>query len=104
MAQTDTTTFDESLTARELAHAGASATYIAYYLKAKELGESTASTRHAEKVVNRSVNYSGGGFHDSLWVDTPRYPDSDNPYGADGRNANILREAGVAPYDSRGKF
>jgi len=51
---------------------------------------------HAEKVVNRDVSYSGGGFHESLWNADPRYPNnSDNPYGADGTNKEILQAAGV---------
>jgi len=86
-------------TADELRDAGASATYIAYYQTAKRMGISTASTRHAEKVVREGVFYSGGGFHDSLWDASPRFPNnSDNPYGADTQNHDILREAGV--YDS----
>lgn len=83
------------LTEAELRDAGASATYIAYYQAAKRLGESTASTNHAEKVVNRGVEYSGGGFHDALWNAEPRFPNSDNPYGADSQNQRILQEAGV---------
>lgn len=82
----------------ELRDAGASATYIAYYMKVKEMGESTPSTNHAEAVVREGRDYSGGGFHDSLWNNEPRYPNSDNPYGADGHNKIILRRAGVSPY------
>jgi hypothetical protein len=90
---------DNTVTESELRAAGASATYIAYYLQAQEMGINTASTRHAEKVVNRGVEYSGGGFHDSLWDASPRFPhNSDNPYGADTQNHDILREAGV--YDA----
>ena len=87
---------DSTLTEAELRNAGASATYIAYYKAAKRLGKSTPSTNHAEKVVNDGVEYSGGGFHDSLWDADPRYPNNDkNPYGADSENHDILREAGV---------
>lgn len=90
---------DSTVTESELRDAGASATYIAYYLQAQEMGINTASTRHAEKVVNRDISYSGGGFHDSLWDADPRYPhNSQNPYGADNTNKKILREAGVHPY------
>lgn len=85
-----------NLTEEELRTAGASATYITYYLTAKRMGISTSSTNHAEKVVNRDVSYSGGGFHDSLWSAEPRYPsNSDNPYGADGTNKKILQAAGI---------
>lgn len=79
----------------ELRNAGASATYIAYYKAAMRMGISTASTDHAEKVVNRGVEYSGGGFHDALWEAEPRFENSENPYGADTTNHDILREAGV---------
>lgn len=89
----------DALTEEELRNAGASATYIAYYQAAQRLGIETNSTRHAEKVVRHEVTYSGGGFHDSLWEAEPRYPhNTDNPYGADGQNEQILREAGVYPY------
>jgi hypothetical protein len=91
---------DSTVTETNLRNAGASETYIAYYKAAQRLGISTASTNHAEKVVNRGVSYSGGGFHESLWNDEPRFGrDSPNPYGADGTNSEILAEAGVAPYD-----
>jgi len=92
----NTTSDVESLTETELRNAGASATYIAYYLTAQEMGVSTPSTNHAEKVVNRGVSYSGGGFHDALWNAEPRWS-GDNPYGADSQNQRILREAGVYP-------
>lgn len=92
----DSTNSEAELTEEELRNAGASATYITYYLTAKRMGISTNSTNHAEKVVNRGVSYSGGGFHESLWSAEPRYPNnSENPYGADGTNKKILREAGV---------
>ena len=96
MVDSNTTTEDETLTEDELREAGASATYIAYYQAAMRLGESTPSTNHAEKVVNRGVEYSGGGFHDALWNGEPRWS-GDNPYGADGQNQRILQEAGVYP-------
>lgn len=92
---------DSTLTEAELRNAGASATYIAYYKAAKRLGKSTPSTNHAEKVVNRGIEYSGGGFHDSLWNAEPRFSRGDNPYGADEKNSEILREAGVAPYSNK---
>lgn len=85
----------QPLTEAELREAGASATYIAYYLTAVEMGERTNSMNHAEKVVNRGVEYTGGSFHDALWDAEPRFPKSDNPYGADGTNKQILQEAGV---------
>ena len=85
----------QRLTEAQLRDAGASATYIAYYQAAKDLGVSTASTNHAEKVVRDGVEYSGGGFHDALWNAEPRFPNSDNRYGADGKNKTILQEAGV---------
>ena len=98
MVDSNTTTEDATLTEDELREAGASATYIAYYQAAMRMGESTPSTNHAEKVVNRGVEYSGGGFHDALWNAEPRYPHNDeNPYGADTTNHDILREAGVYP-------
>lgn len=82
----------------ELRDAGASATFIAYYLQVKEMGETTPATNHAEKKVRDGVEYSGGGFFDSLWSAEPRFDNSDNPYGADGHNKIILRRAGVSPY------
>jgi hypothetical protein len=85
----DSTTLSES----ELRNAGASAQYIAYYKAAKRMGKSTASTNHAERVVNEGVEYSGGGFHDALWNGEPRFPNSKNPYGADSTNKKILAEA-----------
>jgi hypothetical protein len=86
----------EELTEDQLRNAGASSAYIAYYLTAQEMGVETSSTRHAEKVVNEGVTYSGGGFHDALWDAEPRFPHNDeNPYGADTQNHDILREAGV---------
>jgi|APHM01.1.fsa_nt_gi hypothetical protein len=89
----------DAVTAEELRDAGASAVYVAYYKAAQKRGESTASTRHAEKVVRRGIEYSGGGFHESVWSGEPRFPhNSDNPYGADGQNSQILGEAGVEPY------
>jgi hypothetical protein len=88
----------EALTEDELRDAGASATYIAYYLQAQEMGIETASTRHAEKVVKEGVRYPGGGFHEALWDASPRFAGADNPYGADMQNAKILAEAGVYPY------
>lgn len=91
-----------NLTEEDLRNAGASATYIAYYLAAKRMGISTNSTNHAEKVVNGDVSYSGGGFHESLWSAEPRFPNnSANPYGADGTNKEILQEAGVYQSDER---
>mgnify|MGYP007039259438 FL=1 len=98
MVDSNTTTEDATLTEDELREAGASATYIAYYQAAMRMGESTPSTNHAEKVVNRGVEYSGGGFHDALWNAEHRFGrNSANPYGADGQNQRILREAGVYP-------
>lgn len=88
---------NHTLTEDELRNAGASATYIAYYQAAQRLGESTPSTNHAERVVNEGVSYSGGGFHDALWEANTRFNGS-NPYGADGKNSRILREAEVYPY------
>lgn len=82
-------------TKAQLRDAGASRPYIAYYKQAKRMGKHTASTRHAEKVVFDGVEYSGGGFHDSLWNDEPRFPNGPNPYGADGTNKEILQAAGV---------
>lgn len=82
------------LTEEELRDAGASATYIAYYMAAKRLGISTNSTNHAEKVVDRDSDMHGGGFHEALWNAEPRYS-GDNPYGADSTNKNLLQEAGV---------
>jgi hypothetical protein len=82
------------LTEAKLRDAGASETYITYYLTAKDMGVSTHSTNHAEKVVNEGVSHSGGGFHDSLWDAKPRWS-GENPYGADSQNQKILREAGV---------
>ena len=90
---------DEPLTETQLRRAGASVKYIAYYLAAQAMGASTASTRHAEKVIHRGVNYSGGGFHESLWDDDPRWPNSDNPYGADSTNIAILQNAGIYSLD-----
>jgi hypothetical protein len=87
----DSTTLTES----DLRDAGASASYIAYYLTAKDMGISTPSTNHAEKVVNRGIEYSGGSFHESLWNNEPRFSHGDNPYGADTKNTKILTEAGV---------
>ncbi len=95
-AKTTTSDSDE-LTEEQLRNAGASATYIAYYKAAKRLGESTASTNHAEKVVEDGVSYSGGGFHDALWDAEPRWS-GENPYGADSQNQRILAKAGVYPY------
>lgn len=86
----------EPLTDEELREAGASGAYINYYRTAMKIGKETNSTKHAEKVVREGVTYSGGGFHDSLWSDEPRWS-GDNPYGADKRNKRILREAGVYP-------
>jgi len=83
--------------ADELKEAGASEQYVQYYLKAKEIGISTPSTNHAEKVVNKGVEYSGGGFHDSIWKDEPRFPNSDNPYGADEKNLKILKKGAIRP-------
>jgi|APHM01.1.fsa_nt_gi hypothetical protein len=98
MEQKNATTTDE-LTEEQLRNAGASATYVAYYKAAMDAGVSTASTNHAEHVVNQGVSYSGGGFHESLWDADPRYPNhGDNPYGADGQNKQILAEANVFPY------
>lgn len=93
---------DEPLTETELRRAGASEKYIAYYLAAQAMGESTASTRHAEKVINRGINYSGGGFHESLWSDDPRWRHSDNPYGADSTNIAILQNAGIYSLNRKG--
>jgi hypothetical protein len=92
---------DEStVTEEDLRDAGASASYIAYYQAAQRLDEETASTRHAEKVVAGIVEYSGGGFHESLWNNERRFPSNEeNPYGADLTNGRILAEAGVHPYD-----
>lgn len=87
-------TNSEELTEEELRDAGASASYIAYYQQAKQMGIETASTRHAEKVVREGISYSGGGFHDALWEAEHRF-DGSNPYGADGTNKKILLEAGV---------
>lgn len=81
--------------AERLRNAGASENYIDYYLTAMDMGISTPSTNHAEKVLDRGVEYSGGSFHDSLWNDSPRYPYSGNPYGADSTNLKILKEAGI---------
>ncbi len=86
---------DSTVSESELRNAGASEKYIAYYKAAKRLGKSTASTTHAEKVVNRGIEYSGGGFHESLWNDEPRFSNANNPYGADTSNTQILIEAGV---------
>lgn len=91
---------DSTVTEADLRDAGASATYIAYYQAAERLGEETPSTRHAEKVVAGIVEYSGGGFHESLWNNERRFVlAKENPYGADGTNSRILAEAGVYPYD-----
>jgi len=96
MVDSNSTNDDASLTEDELRNAGASATYIAYYQAAMNMGISTPSTRHAEMVVNRGIKYSGGGFHDALWDAEPRFPHNDiNPYGADTQNHDILRAAGV---------
>lgn len=85
----------DTLSADELRDAGASEAYIQYYTTAIANGYNTSSTAHAERVVTDGVN-SGGGFHDSLWNDEPRYPNnSRNPYGADATNKRILEEAGV---------
>ena len=90
-----------NLTEEDLRNAGASATYIAYYLAAKRMGISTNSTNHAEKVVKRGVEYGGGGFHDALWNAEHRWR-GDNPYGADDTNKRILREAGVYKSEDEG--
>lgn len=82
------------LTEEELRDAGASATYIAYYMAAKRLGISTNSTNHAEKVVDRDSDMHGDGFHEALWNADHRYS-GDNPYGADATNKKLLQEAGV---------
>lgn len=84
-----------ALTEEELRDAGASETYITYYLTARAMGKRTNSTNHAEAVVREDRNYFGGGFHESLWNLEPRFPNSDNPYGADGTNQKILQAAGV---------
>lgn len=82
------------LTEDKLRNAGASATYIEYYQTAQALSISTNSTNHAEKVVDRGIEYGGGSFHESLWNAEHRW-NGDNPYGADGTNQRILREAGI---------
>jgi hypothetical protein len=92
-----TTNSTEALTEEQLRDAGASVAYISYYLTAIERGVHTNSTDHAETVVNSNVSYSGGGFHESLWDDSPRWG-GDNPFGADDRNSRLLAEAGIAPY------
>jgi hypothetical protein len=91
------TTSTEALTEEQLRDAGASTAYISYYRTAKQMGESTASTVHAEKVVREGVTYPGGGFHEALWSDNTRRG-GDNPFGADNRNSRILEQAGVYPY------
>jgi len=53
------TTSTEALTEEQLRDAGASTAYISYYRTAKQMGESTASTVHAEKVVREGVTYPG---------------------------------------------
>jgi len=94
----NTTSDEGTLTEEQLREAGASASYIAYYQAAARMGESTASTTHAEMTVNHGISAdSGGSFHKSLWHNEPR-GNSSNPYGADSRNMRILTEAGVSPY------
>lgn len=91
---------DSNLTAEELRNAGASGVYISYYKTAMEMGISTASTNHAEMVVEEGVEYVGGGFHESIWNDEPRYSRGPNPYGADGTNKRILEASGI--YETEG--
>lgn len=86
------------LTEEQLRDAGASATFITYYITAKDMGKETPATAHAERCIRRGEVYSGGGFFDALWDATHRYPNSDNPYGADEENRRILRAAGVYPH------
>jgi Iap family predicted aminopeptidase len=91
----NTTSNNSAVSESDLRNAGASEKYISYYMTAMDMGISTPSTNHAEKVVNRGIEYSGGSFHDSLWNDEPRFSHGNNPYGADTQNHDILREAGI---------
>lgn len=96
MADTNT------VTTQELFDAGASAAFVKYYETAKEAGKRTAAVGHVESEF-RTVEEvgenpgAGGSFFESLWLDDPRFPHSDNPYGADGTNYRLLEQAGVYP-------
>lgn len=97
MEEDSTTELSES----DLRDAGASETFIDYCKAAKDMGIETNATRHAERVVESGSFVSGGGFFDALWNAEPRYQHSDDPYGADGTNTKILREAGIYPSEDR---
>lgn len=90
----------DQIDANDLLAAGASAPFIKYYLTAKAEGERTAAVCHIESDLRSLEDVAenpgaGGGFFESLWLDEPRFPHGDNPYGADGTNQRLLEKAGV---------